>query len=150
MYVTKLKWCDFVVWSPLQDPFVQRVYYDPVFMEEAISKARKFYFEHFLPSVVPCMIVPFATRSTPALDRSSLSLTKEPPLVNRSPLNTAPLLVECNAPMRISFKQSNLNTMVKPPLPLKHNEVQHIELQSSKCDLVHINPSHATSGKQQQ
>ena len=56
MYVTKLKWCDFVVWSPLQDPFVQRVCYDPVFMEEAVLKAQKFYFEHFLPSIVPCMI----------------------------------------------------------------------------------------------
>lgn len=39
MHVTTLKWCDFVVWSPLQDPFVQRVWYDPVFMEEALPKA---------------------------------------------------------------------------------------------------------------
>ena len=148
MYVTKLKWCGFVIWSPLQDPFVQRVCYDPVFMEEAVSKAQKFYFEQFLPSVVPCMIVPLATGSTSPINSPSLSVTKESPLVNRSPLNIASFLVDCSAPKRTSLEQSTLNSMVKPSLPLKHNEVQHIELQSSKCNLVHISPSHAASGNQ--
>ena len=38
--------------------------------------------------------------------------------------------------------------MVKPSSQLKHNKVQRIELQSSKCDLVHIHPSHAASANQ--
>lgn len=27
MHVTRLPWCDFVMWSPIEDPLVQRVYY---------------------------------------------------------------------------------------------------------------------------
>ena len=57
MHVTKLPWCDFVVWSPVDDPFVKRVYYDSEFMKEVISKARSFYFNTYLPSIVPCVII---------------------------------------------------------------------------------------------
>lgn len=57
MYVTNLPWCDFVVWTPVEDLFVQRVYYCKSFMEEAISKARSFYFNIFLPSAVPYFII---------------------------------------------------------------------------------------------
>ena len=39
MHVTHLSWCDFVVWSTIQDLFVERVYYDPVFMKAAVLKA---------------------------------------------------------------------------------------------------------------
>ena len=53
MYVTQLQWCDFVVWSPVPDIFVERISYDPEFMK----KAQEFYFQRFLPSVVPCMII---------------------------------------------------------------------------------------------
>ena len=42
MYVTNLPWCNFVVWTPVEDPFVQRVYYCKSFIERAISKARSF------------------------------------------------------------------------------------------------------------
>ena len=57
MHVTKLHWCDFVIWSPVQEPFVQRVKYDFSFMKTTLVKARKFYFEKFLPSVLPCMLI---------------------------------------------------------------------------------------------
>ena len=57
MHVTRLPWCDFVVWSPIEDPLVQRVYYNKDFMEMAISRAQTFYFEKYLPSVIPCMII---------------------------------------------------------------------------------------------
>ena len=53
MHVTRLQWCDFVVWSPLHQPFVQWIKYDADFMKSAISTAEKFYFKQFLPVVVP-------------------------------------------------------------------------------------------------
>jgi len=63
MHVTHLQWCDFVVWSPLYQPFVQRI--TPAdFMKSAIAKAGKLYFEQFLPAVVPYMIVPPPSRSS--------------------------------------------------------------------------------------
>lgn len=58
MHVTNLQWCDFVVWSPMEEePFVQRIKYDSTFMENNLSKARTFYFKKFLPAVVPYLIV---------------------------------------------------------------------------------------------
>ena len=57
MHGTHLAWCDFVVWSPFQDIFIERVCYDPIFMKAAVLKAKELYFEKFLPSVVPCMII---------------------------------------------------------------------------------------------
>ena len=43
MHTTHFPWCDFVVWSPTQEPFVQHVSYDAGFMTTAIIKARNFY-----------------------------------------------------------------------------------------------------------
>ena len=57
LYVTRLPWCDFVLWAPSEDIHVERIYYDQQFIENAISKARVFYFDKFLPSVVPCTII---------------------------------------------------------------------------------------------
>ena len=57
MYVTDLHWCDFVIWSPIQEPFVQRIKYDVSFMKTMLVKAHKFYFEKFLPSVLSCMLI---------------------------------------------------------------------------------------------
>ena len=57
MHVAKLPWCDFVVWSPVGDLFVERVLYNEQFMLNAISKARSFYFNIYLPAVVPCVII---------------------------------------------------------------------------------------------
>jgi len=44
MHVTNSQWCDFVVWSPIDKPFVQRIRYESEFMSNAIVKAQKFYF----------------------------------------------------------------------------------------------------------
>ena len=57
MHVTKLPWCNFVVWSSVDDLFVERVHYDSEFMKEIISKARSFYFNIYLLSIVPCVII---------------------------------------------------------------------------------------------
>ena len=43
MYVTNLPWCDFVVWTPVEDPFVQHVYYCKSFMERAIYQRHVFF-----------------------------------------------------------------------------------------------------------
>ena len=75
MHVTSLQWCDFVVWSPLHEPFVQRIKYDADFMKSAISTAGKFYFEQFLPAVVPYMIMPPTSRPSPS---SSVPPVKSP------------------------------------------------------------------------
>ena len=62
MHVTCLIWCDFVVWSPTQDPFVQRVQYDASFTNVALLKACSFYFDKFLLSAVPYVIIsPYGT-----------------------------------------------------------------------------------------
>jgi len=34
MRVTRLPWCDFVVWSPIQDVFIERVLYNPAFIHQ--------------------------------------------------------------------------------------------------------------------
>ena len=47
LYVTRLQWCDFVVWAPNEDIFVERISYDQQFIGHAISKARAFYFDVF-------------------------------------------------------------------------------------------------------
>ena len=57
LFVTQLQWCDFVLWAPNEDVFVERILYDQQFIERAISKAQVFYFYVFLPSVVPCTII---------------------------------------------------------------------------------------------
>ena len=61
MHVSKLPWCDFVVWSPVDNLFVQRVYYNKQVMKEILSKARSFYFNVYLPlsctlcyNITPC------------------------------------------------------------------------------------------------
>ena len=56
MHVTRLQWCDFVVWCP-KEVFVQRIWYNTIFTKEAVQTAKKFYFEKFLSSVVPYMII---------------------------------------------------------------------------------------------
>ena len=56
LFVTRLLWCDFVIWTP-NEICVERIYYDQQFIEEAILKARTFYFNVFLPSVVPYMLI---------------------------------------------------------------------------------------------
>ena len=57
LYVTGLPWCDFVVWTPNKEIYVERIHYDQSFIEQAIAKARIFYFDLFLPSITPCMLI---------------------------------------------------------------------------------------------
>ena len=57
MYVTNLQWCDFVVWSPMEEPFVLRINYNSTFMSDNLLKAHAFYFKKLLPSVAPHLIV---------------------------------------------------------------------------------------------
>ena len=57
LFVTKLPWCDFVVWAPNDAIHVERIYCDNLFIEDAVSKARAFYFDKFLPSIVPYVII---------------------------------------------------------------------------------------------
>ena len=57
MHVTGLKWCDFFVWSPMGEPFIQRIEYEPSFMDQVLFKARDFYFNKLLPTAVPHMII---------------------------------------------------------------------------------------------
>ena len=72
MRVTNSKWCDFVVWSPLDQPFVQRVRYNPEFMNKAIAKAQKIYFDKFLPAVLPYIILPSLVVNSPSACGSSM------------------------------------------------------------------------------
>ena len=57
IHVTRLAWCDFGLWSPIENLYAQRVNYDQTFMETAISRAQAFYFVKYLPLVIPCMII---------------------------------------------------------------------------------------------
>ena len=57
MYVTELPWCDFVVWSDIEDIFVQHAYYNKPFMDEVILRVKSFYFNLYLPSVVSNFII---------------------------------------------------------------------------------------------
>ena len=47
MYVTSTQWCDFVVWSPNEDPFVERINYDSIFIEKALVKLKNFLLTNF-------------------------------------------------------------------------------------------------------
>jgi len=47
LFVTHLLWCDFVVWAPSEDIYLERIYYDQKFNEAAISQARTFYLNTF-------------------------------------------------------------------------------------------------------
>jgi len=57
MHVTHLPWCDFVVWSPAQEPFIEHVKYNAGFMTTALRRNRNLYFSKFLPSVLSIILV---------------------------------------------------------------------------------------------
>ncbi|XP_065901931.1 uncharacterized protein [Dysidea avara] len=57
LFVTQLFWCDFVVWSPTEGILVERIDFDELFTANMVSKARSFYFDTFLPSVVACTTI---------------------------------------------------------------------------------------------
>ena len=81
LFVTRLSWGDFVLWAPGGDIHVERIFYDQAFIEEAISKARVFYFDKFLPSVVPYFIISQAYEHSAigtALSTDNLSVKRAP------------------------------------------------------------------------
>jgi len=105
MHVTNSKWCDFVVWSPLDQPFIQRIHYDSEFMSNAIAKAQKFYFNQFLPAILPYVILP------PSVFSSSKSFAKESP-----PLQSAPSVAKTGAHI-VSRNKLDIGK-TKLPVPL--------------------------------
>jgi len=42
LHVIGLTWCDFCVWSPVGEPFVQRIEYDKEFIDKTLVKLRNF------------------------------------------------------------------------------------------------------------
>ena len=56
LFVTRLLWCHFVIWTP-NEIFVEEIHYDQNFVEVAVSKARKFYFNVYLPAIVSCFLI---------------------------------------------------------------------------------------------
>ncbi|XP_065892315.1 uncharacterized protein [Dysidea avara] len=57
LFVTQLPWCNFVLWAPNDAVYVERIFCDDSFIEDAVSKARAFYFDKFLPSLLPYVII---------------------------------------------------------------------------------------------
>ncbi|XP_013419437.1 uncharacterized protein LOC106180092 [Lingula anatina] len=50
--VTGLSWCDFVMWSPVGEPAVERVYRDDVFIAEIMSANKKYWKAVIAPELV--------------------------------------------------------------------------------------------------
>jgi len=117
MHVTDLQWCDFVVWSP-HDIFVQRIKYDPVFMKSAISTAGKFYFQHFLPAVVPHVIIPPAGLMSPNFSIPSISAAAQIPvsIAVQTPVSIAAQTVSVAAKMQVSIATQSESAADKMPV----------------------------------
>ena len=47
----------FFLWAPNDAVYVERIFCDDSFIEDAVSKARAFYFDKFLPSLLPYVII---------------------------------------------------------------------------------------------
>ena len=111
MHVTHLPWCDFIVWSPIQDLFVERVYYDPVFMKAAVLKAQAFYFEKLLPLVVPYMII------SQSSEKESTTLASEqcPSFIPSAPVT------KTVSPAPVTKMFSLISVMEPVSLPAKNN-----------------------------
>ena len=108
MHVTRLHWCDFCVWSPLGGVFVQRIKYDKVFMDTALMKAKKFYFNKFLPEITSYMIISTSDHST-LFQHSSTKETSTHGLVLQNPY------LKANSGYIIRKPDPNLN-LVTPQL----------------------------------
>ena len=102
IHVTCLHWCDFCVWSPLGEPFIQRIEYDKVFMDIMLVKAQNFYFNKFLPAITSYMIIFPSDYST----LSQHSSTKETSMHGQILQN---LNLETNAECNIRKSDPNLN-----------------------------------------
>ena len=121
IHVTKCRWCDFVVWSPHGSPFIQRIEYDAAFMKGAISKAQKFYFEQFLPAVVPHIIMPSSVVSSNSVLTAKESTSVQPKsaqqFVKIRTLDNAPVLkpvstaVHCDPAQKLTSQLQTGNTV---------------------------------------
>jgi len=114
LFVTQMLWCDFVVWSPNECIVVERINYDEEFCKMMVSKARTFYFDTFLPSVVPCTIIsfnsPHATTSslfTCAAKEEPLTPHKEDNIVKKSPYLLTKKIRHLNIVKTSSYYQSH-------------------------------------------
>ena len=54
--MTHLLQCNFVVWIP-NKIFAEEIYYEQQLVEVAVSKAQKFYFDIYLPSIIPYFLI---------------------------------------------------------------------------------------------
>ena len=116
IHVTCLNWCDFCVWSPVGEPFVQRIEYDKTFMDKALAKAQNFYFGKFLPAITPYII----TSPCGCSSLSRNSPTKEI-LMHRQVLPKLEPSTKCN-------------TDPNPNLLIHRTSVHHIKQNSRKQD----------------
>ena len=134
MHVIRLQWCDFVVWSPIEDTFVQRVYYNKPFMENIIAKAQAFYFEKYLPSIIPYMI---ATTSD-----SGLITVKPVPTIPPTvkPASTVLPIVKSAPTIPPTVKPaSTIHPTVKPGLSIQRVSAQSGNLLPLTAVLEQIN-----------
>ena len=119
MHVTRLLWCDFVVWSPIENPFVQRVHYNKAFMEMAISRAKMFYFEKYLPSVVSCMIITPTKSKGISVAEPCIPLSSDKPSIADSSVKSPTTVSSIIAVSSSSVKPSTTFSSVKPSISVK-------------------------------
>ena len=131
MHITRTMWCDFVVWSPTQDPFVQRVQYDVSFMNIALSKARNFYFDKFLPSVIPYIII------TPVDTNTGSDSSSYPSTCNQVNKVSNPMVTESASKSVMTTTNSPIfSTTARVPMTIATPDVQFIgshKYTSSTC-----------------
>ena len=119
MHVTRLQWCDFVVWSPIEDTFVQRVYYNKPFMENIIAKVQAFYFEKYLPSIIPYMIVTpsdsglITVKPVPTIPPTVKPTSNVPPTVKPAP-TVLPIVKPASTIPSTVMSTSTIPPTVKP------------------------------------
>ena len=119
--VSHLMWCDFVVWSPIQDPFIQHVQYNASFINAVLSKARNFYFDKFLPSAVPYVII--SPDDTNTDNHSSL----HPSTCEQMHKASNPLVTElASESVMITTDSQRFNTSTRIPLTIATPDVQII------------------------
>ena len=135
MPVTRLMWCDFVIWSPTQDPFVQHVQYDASFMNVALSKAHKFYFDKFLPSAVPYVIISPDDTNT---DNHSSLYPSTHEQVNKA---SNPLVTELASEyVMITTDSPRFNTTTRIPLIIATPDVQITRSHKYKSSTYSFDP----------
>ena len=138
MRVTHLHWCDFVVWSPIQAVFVERVVYDPVFMKAALQKAQAFYFNKFLPSIVPCMLI---TNDSGTNCNGQVPLSEMHSILPASVVNATPLVsITTSVPLVSATKITPLVSSTKATQPVPTTTTMPVFETTSKTKTVSATP----------